>query len=219
MTIQIRRQKVFFTIDRSCKGFTLLEMILGAVVFALVTMSLFQIFFNGLETYKRAQYTSKTYIQMFRVFDALDADIAAAVKFDYSAADPQWASFHGDGTSLRFVIKTPEGLKVVRYGTVPAVGDKDMLVRDIRSLEDALHQRDHGSRQVLTKGLVRSQGFVLTFTEIPDTDSSAKAVLVWKKGWEATSLPIAVKVNLRYGHYQTGQRPLEFNRIFYVENR
>ncbi len=218
MTIPHKQQKASFTINRTIRAFTLLELILGTVIVALVSLSLFQIFSNGIETYKRAQFTTRTYLQMFKVFDALDNDIASAVKFDYSAADPQWVSFLGQATSLRCVIRTNNGLAMVRYEAVHAHGDMNIIRRQVQPLEDVIAHKNPGTGTVLAGKVTDAMGLEFSFGEKSETNPSDKIVFDWRKEWSNRSLPWAVKVSLRFKPYHSGQKPLEFSRIFYLEN-
>ncbi len=219
MMIRNKQNKAFSTINVDQHGFTLLEMLLGVVITALVGFSLFQIFANGMNTYQRAQLTAKVYLQMYKVFDALDADIAAIITFDYRAVDPQWKSFHGNATSMHFVRKAKDGLQMVSYAVYDDKSRGDEVRRKINPLVDVLAKQTKDVAGDVVAKYIQDDGFTLTYAQAEPESVNGKVKIRWQNSWEEEHLPIAIAVKIRFKPNQEKQAPVEFSRIFYLENR
>jgi len=218
MTIQRKHHRAFFTINQKRKGFTVLELILGLVIFALVGFCLFQMLINGVETYKRAAFSSRTYLQMFKAFDTFDQDFGDMFRFDFSNVDPTWLSFSGDASSMQMVVSAHDGIRVIRYKKVDN-GAQVTIKRQSMPLKDFLADRNvQTNGQIVIKNIV-NDGFKLSYAKSFPQTPGVKRQLEWQSTWMLPEFPAAVKVEMRLVGFKERQLPIEFTRIYYLENR
>lgn len=211
-----RQQEVFFTTKHRKSGWTLLEMILGGVIAALVGLILFQVLVNGVETYKRAQVTARVYIQMYKVFDALDQDLASAIRVNYSAVDPAWQSFSGDEHSMRLVRSSQKGLQEISYDLRSNSDGYYALRRAEQPLLARLRHQPMDLNGIMIAKRLPVDGLEFFFGKKAEGDAR-EAKLEWAKSWKSDGLPLAVKVTLKCTQ-DSAHGFSEFNRIFYLPN-
>ena len=97
------------------KGFTLIEVLVGLIIFALISVSLYNSFHIALKLKERSLDTNKVFREARWTMAQLDGDLENAVWYDFSGSYEEKSSFTGNENEICFVIHTPEGLKVVWY--------------------------------------------------------------------------------------------------------
>ena len=101
---------------RQGHGFTLVELLLGAVVLSMIVLSVYSTLFAGMRLGKRlGGATAEGTGEMFRVFSVMTRELENACGYDFAASYPGQFSFVGERRSMVFLVAGEGGLRAVRY--------------------------------------------------------------------------------------------------------
>lgn len=202
-------------------GFTLIELILGLAIFAIVALIISGTFWGGIQLSRRSQTEKDTFGQMRLSLDLLSREIENMVPYDCSASYPKESTFEGKEKEIRFVSATPKGLKAVRYYLVdPAEGH----VHEV--LVGATYQKNVKVTSMFQKGggvryLVRQETDLMDYLNATAQDDTPFEIIAtnirpgslrfaygytegngqgytWETGWQEAYLPAAVRVQMDF---------------------
>lgn len=209
---------------RKKDGFTLIEIILGMIIFSIMSVSLFSVFRNGVSIQNRAQEVEHIAKEIRWTLDQMDRDIASAVFYDFSQSTPDSRSFEGTTDSVTLIVFQDAQLWRVNYileeidlttvntTIIGGVTYKPVaqtfifqdaqtqyqLVRQIQPLSEFLKGvEDNIEREVLCARLVEP-GLVIDYATF-SKDQAENQDIQWVSEWGEIYFPQAVRVQLKYG--------------------
>ncbi len=223
------------------KAFTLVELLLALIIFAIIAVSLYSMFSNGLKVHVRAQDIGKTYRQLGLAYDLLENDLQKAINYDFSGSYPDKKSFTGEPNRLQMMVPEDGNLWVIEYFLgrpqsgkvhktivgghvkspkeviVSADEDKStwFLMRKRTPFPSFLAQSDQGSdEEVIISGLIKD-GFALAFGVVSQDPNNLQLVgkVLYKESWVDAGLPQIVKVNVSIDADGDG-KVLQLSRVF-----
>lgn len=117
-----KRGSILFRLDSRFRGddqqsFTLIELILGFSIFALIGITLYAVFSNGVRINSRADQSEQIYREMRWSLDNLTLDLENMV--NYESYRNELGPFRGNEQSLSFALPSDQGLKIIRYSVQP----------------------------------------------------------------------------------------------------
>ena len=96
-------------------GFTLIEMLLGVIIFSIIAVTVYATFSSGMQLNRRAEHVNTIAREVRWVFDNLTEDLENARFYDFSKSYPDKIAFQGKSDRMDFLLAGPDGLRVVSY--------------------------------------------------------------------------------------------------------
>ena len=96
-------------------GFTLIELILAISIFAIIGLTVYSIFASSIKISAYSEGQGDVYRQSRWILDLMSRELEAAVNYDFSNSYEDLSPFSGNKDEIRFLIRTDEGLKSVKY--------------------------------------------------------------------------------------------------------
>src|SRR3569833_3026891 len=84
-------------------SFSLVELLLGLLIFSIIALTLYSMFSTGLKVDEKSHYISQSYQEARLSFDMLSQDLENAFIYDTSASYPDQLSFVGDPAHLGLI--------------------------------------------------------------------------------------------------------------------
>jgi type II secretory pathway component PulJ len=219
-------------------GFTLVELLLGFLIFSFIASGLYGTFRACLTVSRRAQETNTGYRELRWILDQIALDLTNAVEYDFSGSYPNLKAMDGAPNHIRMIVVGKDGLQAVNYDlkdpeaqkvtttivhrnlkrAEPTVMVKDqtgptkILMRTQQPLADFLNHADSKNQEVLSF-LVRDNG--LKFSYAP-TQAATSESIAWTLSWDKDSLPSLVRMDLDLVNRQAGQPDLKVSRDFWI---
>ncbi len=207
------------------KGFTLIEVLLGLLIFSIISLGLYNTFRTGILLDRRGSGLTQLFQQVRWALEQLTEELEGARYYDFSGSYEDKTSFFGDQSKMTFFIAEDDGLKVIEYSLAEpdfgkivktVIGKKvkklksltlsyseknnvRFLIRKELSFAESLQEdsKSEGEKEVLiTK--VAEGGLSFKFGEIDKNEFSQE--LVWHDEWEGPYVPSAVRVELALLH-------------------
>jgi len=144
------------------KGFTLVELLLGAAIAAIIGATIYNMFWSAVKLDDKMRGVYEHYMEALMADQLLTHDLENAV-----ALGPK--TFDGQRTEFSFLTQTPKGIKRVRY-----YSDAGSLMR----------QESDTSTQIVATG-PEKEGLNCRY-------GFKKEEIVYKDSWDGTGLPLAV---------------------------
>ncbi len=222
-----------------CAGFTLLELLLGVSIFAIVMVSVYNTFSGAMRLNEQAQVISRTHREANWSLDKMVEDLENMVNFDFSGSDPNKAAFTGSSDTVELIVPTNEGLKAVRYSLQGAevkgvhkviigqhtkknvkvdvnktVADLRMtnLLREEKSFAAAANNdaQDEGSGVEILSSHVQEKS--LKFSYAYQEGEGENTQIVWKDTWSDKVIPGGVRIEMTFLSPDEKQEPLSVVR-------
>jgi len=207
------------TADKYFGGFTLVELLLGLAIGAIIGISVYNMFWVGLKLDDKMRRVHENYMELLMADQGLTHDLENAVNLDFSASYADSVIFDGQKTEFSFLTQTPAGIKRVRYysglldqGAVTKImigrvvnpsnsitttskgsSPVEFLLREESSLADWLNETGNDtSTQVVAAGL-KKESFNCQYAPYnKDLYTSGSKGIVYKDSWDDKGLPYAV---------------------------
>ena len=110
---QRRKHKAIFLKD--ALGFTLIEILLGTIITAIIGLVAFQVLWSGMVLDQRLRWVHQHYARALMADELITRDLENAVNVDFSVSYPSLKSFDGKSQSFEFLTATRNGIKRVKY--------------------------------------------------------------------------------------------------------
>jgi len=226
----------------SSPGFTLMEMLLGLAIFAVLASSLYATFASSLLINKKIRASVNYYATVSDTMDLLARELENAVAYQQEPADGISPSgFYGTESRMRFLLATDQGLREVQYYLltpdestihriiVGKVSKKNVpmmlgnskgnrvqwLVREERAFVPG--QKDdpeiRSELEVLSRQVEEG---TLKFFYAFHEKGQAPGELSWRSDWQEKYFPAGVRMTVTFSDPQSGEPPLVFDRDFFV---
>jgi prepilin-type N-terminal cleavage/methylation domain-containing protein len=222
----------------SHKGFTLVEILLGLSITAIIGLSVCNLFWSGMKLDDRLKRLHENYLEVLMANQSMTKDLENAIYLDLSTSYPDQKAFEGKKNELAFLVPTESGIKRVRYysGTLDwgrvtktIVGKKvghlskitlnqtdalpiEFLLREEMDLSDWLNEtKDKSTTQIVAAGLKKG-----TFNcQYAAFDKDLKK-LSYLDHWDNRKLPAAVSCNINIYNAEKPQADNIFKRDMFL---
>lgn len=192
------------------RAFTLVELLLGLIIFSIVALSLYGMFTNGIKVEAKAKYIHETYQEAYTAFDMLERELSNAIKYDFSGFSSTYSkystqtAFIGRSNELTFLLPTAQGIDRVHYYSA-----KHSLLRQQMPLSEFLNQSNPAwQEEIISTGLAptvpsglaptAASGLRFAYASLKDQGQVQGGLqqLQWQNQWQQAGLPLAVRVTL-----------------------
>jgi prepilin-type N-terminal cleavage/methylation domain-containing protein len=201
------------------KGFTLVELLLGLLIGAIIGVSVYNMFWASMKLDDKMRRVHDTYMEVLMVDQGLTHDLENAVELDLSASYPGTVIFDGQKTEFSFLTQTPKGIKHIHYysglpdqdsvtktmiGRVTNPSNKttdyssgtspvEFLMRQESSLADWLNETANDtSTQIVAAGLKKGSFKCQYAPFVNNLHTSGSPGIVYSDTWDEKGLPLAV---------------------------
>jgi prepilin-type N-terminal cleavage/methylation domain-containing protein len=200
-------------IFKSPKGFSLIEVLLGLAISAIIIVCVYNVFWSAVKLDDKMRHTHDQYMEMLMADQVLTHDLENAVTLDFSASYSSAVSFKGQGQEFSFLTQTPKGIKHVRYYsgvdqkntsmigfvTNPSkrkdteASPKEFLLREESSLADWLNETTNNtSTQIVAAGLEKDSFSCQYAPFVKNLHMKGVTGIEYKDSWDDKGLPMAV---------------------------
>jgi prepilin-type N-terminal cleavage/methylation domain-containing protein len=226
-------------------AFTLVELLLGLAIMAIIGVSVSNVFWSGLKLDDRLRRSHDNYMEVLMADQSLTRDLENAISFS-SASYPNLTAFDGKNNELSFLTQTSSGIKRVRYYsglvdfgkiTKTIIGQKvsrlskitisredlpiEFLLRQEWKLADwANASKGEPITQIVAAGL-KKQTFLCSYAApVADINMKSTKDIVFEKQWEKKDMPFAVSCAFSLYDAKQPQSDITFKRdIFLPQSR
>ncbi len=201
-------------------GFTLIEMLLGINLLALIMVCAFTTYSAGTKMHQRARAYTHLYREVYLTLETLARELENMRPYDFSRSYPRQKAFQGTRDRLTFLTGSAQGLRVVSYYLVEAEVTRlhEILVKQKQSRNVTVTSGSVTARR--EKYLVREERAWLDYL-MSDTLQPDKAVVLctgiqagglrffyasrsrgspdkwqWGRTWDQDTLPGMVKIEI-----------------------
>ncbi|GEM_PF-1659687 len=227
------------TVSVGARGFTLVEVLLGLLIFSFIAAGLYGTFRGGLAVSRRVQEVNTGYKEIRWILEQMASDFENTVYYDFIKSYPNLKSFEADADTIRMLVASPDGLVMVSYALQePAansvfktivnrkakkltsmvahsqeINRTKLLVRTEQPLRNFFGQGTQGMGREVLSFLVRKNGLHFFYTNgalLPNKEIS------WQSTWDDPSVPSMVKVDLVLANFESGSGDFSLSREFWI---
>jgi len=221
------------------KGFTLIELILGSLITAIIGLCIYNMFWSAMKLDDKMRHVHDNYMEVLMADQALSHDLENALTIDLSGSYPNAAIFDGQKTELSFLTQTPDGIKHVRYYSgIPGQDDVsrmmigrvtnpsaktqgalpvEFLLRQESSLKDWLNETNTAtSIQIVAAGLKEGSFSCQYAPYVKDLHTDGAKGIVYSDTWDDKGLPMAVSCDYTLYDPKNPEEGLKFKRDIFL---
>lgn len=203
-------------------GFTLIELLLAVSIFAIIGITVYSVFASSIKLSAYSEGQGDVYRQARWILDLMSRELESAVYYDFSNSYEELAAFSGTKEEIRFLLRTDDGLKSVKYYLIlpessqihqVVIGKKYKKNVDV-SLESEEAQRDYylvreekafveflnntasdkDKLEVLATN-IKADGLAFQFGYIDTPDAEETS---WRGQWDSKFVPLNVKIAIQF---------------------
>ena len=221
-------------------AFTLIELLLGLSIFALIIVSIYSVFWGGIRLSRRAQEQGDVYREARWALELIDQELQNAVLYNFTKSYKDKTAFSGEKNQLTFILAKEDGLKVVTYHLVSpeqgqihkvSIGETithnvdtviksstteakiNYLVREELKFVDYLNNvADSKDTQILATNVSQDS---LKFSFASQEGKENKKI-VWKSTWNTVDLPFTVRVAINLQSLEKPYRRLALTKDIFL---
>jgi prepilin-type N-terminal cleavage/methylation domain-containing protein len=224
-------------------GFTLVELLLGLMIAAIIGVCVYNMFWTGLKLDDKMRRVHDNYMELLMADQGLTHDLENAINLDLSASYPGSVIFDGQKQEFSFLTQTPKGIKRVRYfsglpnqgnitktmiGRVTNPSKKitdfsnsslpvEFLLRQESSMADWLNETANDtSIQIVAAGLKKGSFNCQYAPFVKDLHTTGAKGIVYAETWEDKGLPMSVSCNFILYDPKQPQEGLMFKRDIFL---
>ena len=207
-------------------AFTLIELLLGMLIFSIIGVSLYSMFSGGLKLEEKSKNIHKIYHEARLSFDLLAKELENSCFFDFTGGPaPTEVAFKGEADRVHFLVPTDDGIKSIEYYLgLPQWGKviktiigkhvnkmselnvssteespiKFLMRREALLVDVLAKDKDKATAEVIASG-IKKEGLKFSYGAWK-VDSSGAVVkplaLQWESTWNKPKLPAAVAIEL-----------------------
>ncbi|MCX5681507.1 MAG: prepilin-type N-terminal cleavage/methylation domain-containing protein [Candidatus Omnitrophica bacterium] len=222
-------------------GFTLIEFLLGFLIFSIILVVLYSTFFSGMKIEERSLGDAATYSQVKMSLDIMGRELERAVHFDFSSFSPEMKSFTGNKNKISFLIPAKDGVRRVTYYlknkekvkihkiligghykknvsvTNITVKEEDVvcLMRSEEAFADFVAEgaSSTAAEEVLFDNVWRDS-FKISYAYLDDKGEKPK--LVWKNAWDKDYIPCGIRFEMTLVPFRQGEPIMNVKKDVYV---
>ena len=213
---------MFFQKLRSKKSFTLIELLLGLSIFAIIGSLIYSTYSAGIRVSRKAERDGDVFREVRWTYDLMERDLENAIFFDFSSSYEGRVSFSGSSNQFTCFIGSDQGIRVVTYAlmmpdfgevettivnettqgnvdileSVTEEGNSQYLVRKEISLLEYLQdseERVEDSVEIIATH-IQQGGMALEYASRQEESQE----IVWQGSWSNNALPPAVQIELTF---------------------
>ena len=224
-------------------GFTLVELLLGLVITAIIGASVYNMFWSAMKLDDKMRRVHDNFMEVLMADQALTHDLENAISLDFSGSYTGAVIFDGQKGEFSFLTQTPKGIKRVRYysglydqgmvtktmigrvvnplsreaiyskGNVPI----EFLLRQESSLADWLNETEtETTTQVVAAGLKKGSFSCRYAPLVKDLHTTGSKGIDYKELWDGNGLPMAVSCSFILYDPQRPEAGLNFKRDIFL---
>ena len=229
--------------DTRSHGFTLVELILGLLITALIGTCVYSMFWSAVRLDDKMRHVQDNYMEVLMADQGLTHDLENAVSLDYSGPYPDAVIFDGQKNDFSFLTQTPKGIKRVRYysglsgqgpvtrtmiGRVVNPSNRmtnyaqaslpiEFLMRQESSLADWLNGTlTDTTVQIVGAGLKKGSFNCQYAPFVKDLHKSGSQAIDYKDTWNDKGLPMAVSCSFVLFDPKKPQEGIMFKRDIFL---
>jgi len=203
-------------------GFTLLELLLGLMIFSILAVTVYSTFSSGLLINERSQKKNEIYREARWFFSQIGRELENMIPYNFANSYPQKSSFVGTEESISFVTRAADGLKVVSYYLIDPeegeihktiigkVSSKNVRATNkteryqriqyvVRKEEDFIEHLSGGTGQSTVEEVVcinvAANGLKFSFGYLEGEETPKR---VWVEKWDNPYLPSNVRIKATF---------------------
>ena len=199
------------------RGFTLVELILGMAITAIIGLCVYNMFWSGVKLDDKMRHVHDNYMEVLMADQAMTHDLENAINLDFSGSYPDAVVFDGQKTEFSCLTQTSKGIKKVRYfsGLKDGLAEKSMigrvvnpssssngskeplpvefLIRQESSMGDWLNETtDNTTTQIVAAGFEKGSFNCQYAAFDKDLHNSGEKAIDYKETWDSKGLPMSV---------------------------
>lgn len=222
-------------------GFTLIEILLGFLIFSIILVVLYSTFFSGIKIEERSVGDAAAYHQAKMSFDMIGHELEEAVPFDFSNFSPELTAFIGTGDSISFLTPGKSGLRHVSYYLkekrsikiqqtliggryqknveVTNITGESIpvfcLVRSEEAFADfVMGDEDLGLKEEILFDNVQADSFKISYAHLKSEGDNP--YLVWQDRWENLYIPAGVRFELQLAAFKKNDPSINIKKDVYI---
>jgi type II secretion system protein J len=204
------------------EGFTLVELLLGLIIFSLVSVAVYSVFWGGIRLDYQSEVQNEVLREVRLAFDLLARELENMLFYDFSSSYPEKVSFQAKPGEIMLLSSENDELKVISYfledpndseivGTVMGgryaknikieTVEKEeakefYLVRTEQAFVDYLSDKPPvDKKQEVIATHLKENGLRFSFG-IADSEESEE--VTWSESWGFSYLPSYVKIEMDF---------------------
>lgn len=219
-------------------AFTLIEMLLGIIIFAVISAVLYNTFWIGLKVDRASNDINRSLYEIKTAFELAANDLENLFFYDFSASYPTKTSFTGSSNKMSFLAVSSGKLQRVYYYTSIPDGSRtsqliigqrtdkkstaplEFLLRHeegmIESLKESKHNESTG--EVVAAG-IKKDSFKINYGQIKRNSSGyiiTPKEIEWFNEWKKNSIPDALRFEVVLFDIKNPTEGLSLKREFYL---
>ena len=203
------------------EAFTLVELLLGLVIFSIISMSIYGVFWGGIKLDSRAETQNQVFREVRMTFDLIEKELENMIFYDFSESHSERSSFSGEINRITFLTSGNDGVNAVSYyledpqaGVIvkTLLGDTytknvnvrnqiieseraNCLIREEKGLKEFLGSTSSDSDLVEIIAMhVKESGLRFYY----GTSQEEQDEVIWQERWDFDYLPSHIKVEIDF---------------------
>ena len=222
-------------------GFTLIEILLGFLIFSIILVVLYSTFFSGMKIEERSAGDAATYNQAKMSLDMIGHELEEAVPFNFENFDPGLKAFEGSSLKISFLVKEKNGLRHVSYylkerdktkirqtligqhytknvAATNITGEETQVLCLMRSDEAFVDfvsdAADSSVNEEVLFDNVRPDSFKISYAYLESENENAH--LVWKNTWDKEYIPSGIRFEFALESFKKGDPLINIKKDVYI---
>jgi prepilin-type N-terminal cleavage/methylation domain-containing protein len=215
-TKEISQEKFIPEAKYLLRAFTLIEILIGLIIFSIIAISLYSTFFSGTSIWRRSEDKNRLYQEARWSLDTMAKELRNAIIFHYGENYPNFLAFRGTSADISFLIATDSGIKRIRYFIQREEQNQDITVfslkREELSLIDSLQATGTDKASIERfSDLVAENGLKFSYAYGSPDD------IEWQDTWkEKEYLPALIQIKLLLRNPRNPNLETEFNKRIFI---
>lgn len=216
------------------QGFTLVELLLGTVIFSVVALTVYAVLFSALKIQQKSARYEDTVGQVSLALEIMARDLENTVGYNFANSYPAIKAFSGVKGRLTFLQPAPEGLLFITYELVrPDEGRREtvrigqhqkkntavtqsvtaeapvyQLVRKSQPWIDFVNQSTDNIQTRIVARNIAEDGMKCSFGSV-NPDSGER---VWYSEWSFNVIPALTRIDLTAAGAQSGGQTVSLRK-------